>query len=83
MAGLDPRAFDAVTRAVDQGLSIDNAGIANVVRKALAGGQFSVKRAAGDFAIGAGQVRLANVTVDSKDADLSLTGNVDLTDGSA
>jgi large subunit ribosomal protein L24 len=82
MVGLDPRAFDAVTRAVDQGLSIDNARIADVVQKALASGQLSVKRAASDFAIGAGQVRLTKTAIDSQDADLSLTGNVDLTDGS-
>jgi large subunit ribosomal protein L24 len=34
------------------------------------------------IAISAGQMRLSNVTVESKDADLSLSGNLDLTDGS-
>lgn len=81
-AGLDPRAFDAVTRAVDQGLTIDSTRIANVVRKALESGQLSVKRAEGAFAVSAGQIRLGSVAADSKDADLSLTGNLDLTDGS-
>ena len=81
-AGLDPRAFDTVTRAVDQGLTIDTAGIAKVVQRALESGQLSVKRADGAFLIGAGQVRLSNLTVDSKDAELSLTGNIDLTEGS-
>jgi len=81
-AGLDPRAFDAVTRAVDQGLAIDPVRISDVVSKALDSGQLSVKRAEGTIAVSAGQVRLSNVTADSKDAALSLSGNLDLTDGS-
>jgi large subunit ribosomal protein L24 len=82
-AGLDPRAFDAVTRAVDQGLAIDAVRISDVVSKALDSGQLSVKRAEGTLAVSAGQVRLSNVTADSKDAELSsLAGNFDLTDGS-
>ncbi|MSO66514.1 MAG: AsmA family protein [Pseudolabrys sp.] len=81
-AGLDPRAFDAVTRAVDQGLTIDAGRISNVVSKALESGQLIVKRADGMIAISAGQARLRNVNVESKDADLALAGNLDLTDGS-
>jgi uncharacterized protein involved in outer membrane biogenesis len=81
-AGLDPRAFDAITRAVDQGLAIDAARISDVVSKALDSGQLAVKRADGTIAVSAGQVRLSNVTADSKDAALSLAGNLDLTDGS-
>jgi large subunit ribosomal protein L24 len=81
-AGLDPRAFDAVTRAVDQGLAIDAVRISDVVSKALESGQLSVKRADGTIAVSAGQVRLGNVTADCKDAALSFAGNLDLTDGS-
>ena len=81
-AGLDPHAFDAVTHAVDQGLSIDAARIADVVRKALDSGQLAIKHADGTIAVSAGQVRLNNVTADAKDAALSLAGNLDLTDGS-
>jgi large subunit ribosomal protein L24 len=81
-AGLDPRAFDAVTRAVDQGLAIDPERIVNVVRTGLEGGQLSVKSASGVFTISAGQLRLGNVTVDSKDAALTMNGRVDFTDGS-
>jgi hypothetical protein len=80
-AGLDPRAFDAVTRAVDQGLAIDAARISDVVRKALASGQLSVKRAQGAIAISAGQVRLSKAIADSQDAELDMSGNLDLTDG--
>ena len=81
-AGLDPRAFDAVTRAVDQGLAIDAVRISDVVSKALESGQLVVKRAEGTIAVSAGQVRLSNVTAEGKDAALSLAGNLDLTDGS-
>jgi uncharacterized protein involved in outer membrane biogenesis len=81
-AGLDPRAFDAVTRAVDQGLAIDASRIADVVGKALASGQLAIKRAEGTISVSAGQVRLSNVSADGKDAALALAGTLDLTDGS-
>jgi large subunit ribosomal protein L24 len=81
-AGLDPRAFDAVTRAVDQGLAIDPERITNVVRTGLEGGQLSVRSASGAFTINAGQLRLSDVTVDSKDAALTMSCRVDFTDGS-
>jgi large subunit ribosomal protein L24 len=80
-AGLDPRAFDAVSRAVDQGMAINAARISELVNKALEGGYLSVKRAEGTLALGAGQMRLGNVRIDSKDAALSMAGNFDLTDG--
>jgi uncharacterized protein involved in outer membrane biogenesis len=82
LAGLDPRAFDAVTRAVDQGLPIDTARISDAVGKALESGQLAVEHADGTLAVSAGQVRLSNATVDGKDAALSLAGILDLTDGS-
>ena len=82
LAGLDPRAFDAVTRAVDQGLPIDATRISDAVDKALDSGQLAVKNADGTLAMSAGQVRLSNATVGSGDAALSLAGILDLTDGS-
>ncbi len=82
VAGLDPRAFDVVIRAVDQGMAIDAARIADVVSKTLESGRLSVNRAEGNIAVSAGQMRLSNVSVDSKDAILSLSGNLDLTNGS-
>ena len=81
-SGLDPRAFDVVTRAVDQGLPIDGIRVGDVVRRALDSGQLTVKRADGKLSMSAGQVRLSDVTIDSKDADLTLSGSTDLTDGS-
>ncbi|MEP7030186.1 MAG: AsmA family protein, partial [Pseudolabrys sp.] len=80
-AGLDPRAFDAVTRAVDQGLPIDSVRISDVVGKALESGQLAVKRADGAIEVSAGQIRLSKVSAESKDAALTLAGNLDLTDG--
>ncbi len=82
LAGLDPRAFDAVTRAVDQGLAIDQARISDIVSKALESGRLTVKHAEGTIAVSAGQLRLSDVSADSKDAVLSVAGNLDLTDGS-
>ncbi len=81
-AGLDPRTFDIVTRAVDQGLLIDGIRVGDVVRRALDSGQLTVKRADGKLSLSAGQVRLSDVTIESKDADLTLSGSTDLTDGS-
>ncbi len=80
-AGLDPRAFDAVTHAVDQGLAIDPPRISDVVSKALQSGRLAVKRTEATIAVSAGQVRLSKFSADSRDAQLSLAGNLDLTDG--
>ncbi|HET9175859.1 MAG TPA: AsmA-like C-terminal region-containing protein, partial [Pseudolabrys sp.] len=82
IAHLDPRAFDAVTRAVDQGLIIDNGRISDLAAKSLEGGQLSLKRAESVLQIAAGQVRLTSVSVDSKDTPLSAVSTLDLTDGS-
>jgi uncharacterized protein involved in outer membrane biogenesis len=80
-AGLDPRAFDAVIRAVDHGLAIAPAQISDVVGKALESGALSVKHADSAVTIGAGQIRLNEVKAHSEDADVSLDGSLDLTDG--
>ncbi len=80
-AGLDPRAFDAVTHAVDQGLRIDADRVSDVVSKALDSGALAIKRAQGTLAVSAGQVRLVKFDADSDQAKLSLSGNLDLTGG--
>lgn len=82
LAGLDPRAFDAVTRAVDQGLAIDAGRIGTVVRSALDGGQLALKRASGNLSLRAGQLRLTEFAAEIVNADLAMNGNVDLTAGS-
>lgn len=81
LAGLDPRTFDAVTRAVDQGLVIEQSHIADVVRKSISSGHLSVGRAESALTISAGQIRLRKTAFDSKDAALSVAGAFDLTDG--
>ena len=82
IAGLDPRTFDAVTRAVDQGLPIETARIFDLVSKSLESGQLLIKGAESVMQITAGQLRFSNVSVESKDAALSVAGTLDLTDGS-
>jgi large subunit ribosomal protein L24 len=81
LAGLDPRTFDAVIRAVDQGLAIEQGRIADVVRRSLGTGRLSIRRAESALTVSAGQIRLSKPTVDSKDAALSVAGAFDLTDG--
>ncbi|HVZ54780.1 MAG TPA: AsmA-like C-terminal region-containing protein [Pseudolabrys sp.] len=81
LAGLNPRAFDAVTHAVDEGLAVDPERISGVVRRALESGQLAVKNARGALMIGAGQVRLHDFDAKAGDSDMNVTGNLDLTDG--
>ena len=82
IAGLDPSTFAAVTRAVDQGLPIEAARIFDLVSKSLERGQLLIKGAESVMQISAGQLRFSNVSVESKDAALSVAGTLDLTDGS-
>ena len=80
-AGLNPHAFDAVTRAVDDGLPVEGDKIADVVRRALESGTLPVKQAQGKLAVNAGLVQLDDFSASSPDASLSLTSSLDLTDG--
>jgi large subunit ribosomal protein L24 len=81
IAGLDPRAFAAVTRAVDQGLPVESAKIENVAERALASGQLHIKSAQGALTVGAGQIRLADAKASGDGADLAMSGVFDLTNG--
>jgi large subunit ribosomal protein L24 len=80
-ASLDPRTFDAVARAVDQGMTIEEGRIGEVVRKAMASGRLSIGRAQSALTVNAGQIRLSKPTVDSIDAALAVAGSLDLIDG--
>jgi large subunit ribosomal protein L24 len=80
-AGLDPRVFETVTHAIDQGLVADPLRISDIVSNGLQSGQLGVKRSRGDLTISAGQVRLGNFSADTGDAKLSVTGSLDLTSG--
>jgi hypothetical protein len=81
LSGLDPRAFAAVERAVDDGMRPDAAHVSGVVEKALESGRFPVARGKGDLAISAGQARLSDVHLQDDNAALAVGGNFDLTDG--
>jgi len=81
-AGLDPRAFDVVTRAVDLGLPVDAARITSVVSRGLDSGRLDVTRAEGAFTVSAGQMRMAEAATEARDAALAMNGRFDLTSGS-
>jgi large subunit ribosomal protein L24 len=81
LAGLDPRAFAAVERAVDDGMVPDATHVSGVVGKALVSGRFPVARGQGDLAISAGQAWLSDVRLQDDNAALAVGGNFDLTDG--
>ena len=81
LAALDPRAFDTVTRAVDQGIPVDGERISDMVRKALDSGHLSIKHGEGAITVAAGQVGIADFSAAAPDADLSLSASFDLIDG--
>jgi large subunit ribosomal protein L24 len=83
IAGLDPRTFDVVVRAVDQGSTpIEGGRVSELVSKSLESGPLSLKRGEAAIDIAAGQLRIDKSTIESKDAILSGAGILDLTDGS-
>jgi len=81
-AGLDPRVFDTVIRAVDQGLAIDAVKIRDAAAAALDAGALAVRRVEGALTIGAGQLRLASIIARGERADLTVSGRVDLAETS-
>lgn len=80
LAGLDPRAFAVVTRAVDQGLAIDATKIKDAIMSGLDMGRLIVPRADGGFAIAAGQIRWGNVVATGDGADLAIGGSLDVSE---
>jgi uncharacterized protein involved in outer membrane biogenesis len=78
VARLDPRAFEAVMRAVDQGLPIETSRLRDRMDQALASGPFAVARAEGAIAIAAGQARVSNSMTGERGSELSLNGRVSL-----
>jgi len=82
IAGLDPRAFNAVIRAVDQGgVPIERGRISDLVVKSLESGPLSLKRAEAAISVAAGQLRIDKIAVETTDAGLSAASTLDLTDG--
>jgi large subunit ribosomal protein L24 len=81
LARLDPGAFNAVIRAVDQGLPIDAIKVRDRMDAALAGGGLSIALAEGAITINSGQARLSNTIVRAQGADLAVAGGVNLSEG--
>jgi large subunit ribosomal protein L24 len=81
LAGLDPKAFELAERAVDRGLVLEPAKIADVVGPALDAGGLSVASLEGVVTVTAGQLRLTNAVTRADGADLTMTGNIDLAEG--
>jgi uncharacterized protein involved in outer membrane biogenesis len=75
---LDPAAFDAVIRAVDQGLPIDVTRVRDRMDAALGSGVLAVPLAEGAITITAGYARLGNAAVRAQSADLAVSGSVNL-----
>jgi large subunit ribosomal protein L24 len=81
IARLDPAAFDAIIRNVDQGLPIDAERVRDRMELALGNGGLKLPLAEGEIAVAAGQARLNNAMVRAEHADLAVTGSLDLAGG--
>jgi large subunit ribosomal protein L24 len=82
ISGLDPRAFGAAVRAVDQGHAVEARKIQEIVATVLDGGPLVVPRLDAAVAVNTGQALISPTTVYGQGADLLLTGGADLADGS-
>ena len=78
LAGLNPRVFDAVIRAVDLGVATDADRIRDFVSTALETAKLPVARAEAAFTIAAGQARLSNIATQSSGADLSAVASTSI-----
>ena len=78
IARLDPKAFDAVMRAVDQGLPIEVNRLRDRTEVALSAGALLLPRAEGAITVAAGQARLSNAMVGERGSELALNARLDL-----
>jgi hypothetical protein len=76
-ARLDPSAFDAVIRSVDQGLPIEVTRIRQRIEEALAGGTLSVD-GNGAITAAAGKASLTALMLRAQGADLTISARYDL-----
>jgi large subunit ribosomal protein L24 len=81
IGSLDSRVFDAVIRAVDQGLSMDQVRVQNTVVAALDKGRLVIPWAEGTFALSNGQLRLGTMLAPALGADVNLSGRYELASG--
>jgi uncharacterized protein involved in outer membrane biogenesis len=77
---LDPTAFDAVIRSVDQGLQLDATRVRDRMEQALSAGALTVAKADGEFSLVGGQARVVNVKVNAQGADVGVSGSALLAD---
>lgn len=75
---VDPAVFATVIRSVDEGLPIDAARIRDRTEASLGNGALNVALAQGEIAVAAGQLRLANMAIRAKGAELGVTLGLDL-----
>jgi large subunit ribosomal protein L24 len=75
---LDPTAFDAVIRNVDQGLPIDATRIRDRMEQALAKGAAAIAEAEGEVTISAGEAQASKLVLKTQDADVTITGHLAL-----
>ncbi len=78
IARLDPKAFDAVMRAVDQGLPIEVNRLRDRTEVALSAGALMLPRAEGAITVAAGQARLSNAMVGERGSELALNARLNL-----
>jgi uncharacterized protein involved in outer membrane biogenesis len=78
IARLNPAAFAAVMRAVEQGLPIDAAHVRDRLDTALASGSLALALAQGTIVIEPGQARLTNSAVAGEGTELATTASVDV-----
>lgn len=80
VAALDPKAFAAAIRSVDQGLPLDASRIRDVVTRALDAGPLVVHNAEAQLSIAAGVVRIDSFAARTDAADLIASGSYNLAD---
>jgi large subunit ribosomal protein L24 len=78
IAGLNPQAFAAAMRAVDQGLPLDGVRVHDIVAPTLDRGALSVRAAELPFTVSTGQARFGSLLVQAEDADAALSGAWDI-----
>lgn len=77
-SSLNPKVFDTIIRASDQGLAIGTSKIRDIVSAALTSGRLAIPRIETTLTVNAGQVRPANTVAQANGADLAAAGSFDL-----
>jgi large subunit ribosomal protein L24 len=80
IAGLDPKAFPAVIRAVDQGLAVDATRVRDFITTALDAGRLAVAQIDTAITITGGQARIGTVVARGEGADVAISGTYELAD---